>query len=54
MKRSMLVDLSAPIVASQTPNRPPIRFFTAPPAEMLASIDRPNKVRAKYSGGRNS
>ena len=50
----MAVTLSAPIVESHTPKIPPIRFLTAPPALILASIDNPNIVKAKYSGGRNS
>ena len=54
MNLSMAVTLSAPIVDSQTPITPPIRFLTAPPALILASIDKPNMVKAKYSGGRNS
>ena len=54
MKRSIEVTRSAPMVASQTPKMPPMRFFTAPPAPILASIDRPKTVSAKYSGGLNS
>ncbi|CAI8405572.1 MAG: Uncharacterised protein [Rhodospirillaceae bacterium] len=54
MKRSIVVTRSAPMVDSQTPNTPPIKFFIAPPALILASIDRPKIVSAKYSGGRNS
>ena len=50
----MPVTRSAPIVESQTPNIPPIRFFTAPPALILASIDNPKTVKAKYSGDLNS
>ena len=38
----------------QFSNIPPIKFFTAPPALMLASIDNPKTVNAKYSGDRNS
>ena len=42
---------SAPMVATQTPNTPPIRFLIAPPELMLASIESPKRVSAKYSGG---
>ena len=54
MKRSTPVMASEPMVASQTPNRPPIRFLIAPPSLIEASMDRPKMVSAKYSGGRNS
>ena len=48
------VTRSAPIVDNQTPKIPPIKFLTAPPALILASIDNPKTVNAKYSGERNS
>ena len=54
INRSIPVTRSAPIVDNQTPNIPPIKFLTAPPALILASIDKPNTVKAKYSGDRNS
>ena len=42
-----------PIVATNNPIRPPIKFLTGDLELMEASIDKPNIANAKYSGGPN-